>query len=69
VQVDPIKSKLKAPRSQRLKLKYCHLLSSLAFKFILRRYNQAVDDNAALAPYGAEKQKAEVGWCRLTHPR
>jgi len=38
VQVDPIKSKLKAPGIKRLKLKYDELLSNFAFKFNLRRY-------------------------------
>ena len=37
-QVDPIKFKLKAPGTQRLKPKYDKLLSSFAFKFNLRRY-------------------------------
>jgi hypothetical protein len=38
VQVDPIKPKLKAPGTKRLKLEYDELLSSFAFKFNLRRY-------------------------------
>jgi len=37
VQLDPIKPKLKAPETQRLKLKVHELLSSFAFKFNLRR--------------------------------
>jgi hypothetical protein len=40
VQVDPMKPMLKAPESKLLKLKYDKLLSSFAFKFKLRRYNQ-----------------------------
>jgi hypothetical protein len=38
VQVDPIKSTLKAPRSSGLKLEHEKLLSTSAFKFKLRRY-------------------------------
>ena len=38
MQVDPIKPKLKAPGTKRLKLKYDKLLSSSAFKFNLHRY-------------------------------
>jgi len=41
VQVDPPKSTLKAPGTGRLTLKYDKLLSSFAFNFNLRRYNQA----------------------------
>ena len=50
VQVDPIKRTLKAPGTQRLKLKHDEPLSSYAFRFNLRRY----------------KQMNVVGWCRLT---
>ena len=42
MQVDPIKPKLKPPRTKRLKLKYDVLLSNYAFKFHLRRYNQVM---------------------------
>ena len=38
VQVGPIKPTLKAPRTERLKLKYDDPLSKFAFKFNLRRY-------------------------------
>ena len=41
VQVEPMKPVLKAPGTKRLKLKYNKLLSSLAFKFNLRRYSTA----------------------------
>jgi len=41
VQVDPIKSKLKAPRTNLLKLKYDKLLSKFGFSFNLRRYIKA----------------------------
>jgi hypothetical protein len=43
VQVDPIKPKLKAPGTKRLKLTYDQLLSSFAFKFNLRRYNKVFE--------------------------
>jgi hypothetical protein len=39
VQVDPIKPKLKAPGTKRLKLKYDDPLSKFGFKFNLRRYS------------------------------
>ena len=39
VQVDPIKPTLKAPGSERLKLKCDDLLLNFAFKFNLRRYS------------------------------
>ena len=39
VQVEPIKSNMKAPGAQRLKLKYDNPISSFAFNFNLRRYS------------------------------
>jgi hypothetical protein len=49
VQVDPIKPTLKAPGTNRLKLNYDALLSNVAFKFNLRRYNMsAILTNFAL---------------------
>ena len=39
VQVEPMKSMVKAPGTKRLKLKYDKLLSKFAFNFNLRRYN------------------------------
>jgi len=41
VQVDPVKSMLKAPGTKRLKLKYNELLSNIALNFNLRRYTWA----------------------------
>ena len=41
VQIEPMKYKLKAPGTNRLKLKYAVLLSSFALNFNLRRYNKA----------------------------
>ena len=42
MQVDPMKPKLKPPGNKQLKLKCDVPLSNFAFKFNLRRYNQAV---------------------------
>jgi hypothetical protein len=39
VQIKPMKSKLKAPRTKHLQLKYDNLLSNFAFEFNLRRYS------------------------------
>jgi len=47
VQLDPIKPKLKAPGTKRLKLEYDYLLSSFAFKINLRRYTVAAAHVAA----------------------
>ena len=44
MQVDPINPKLKAPRIQRLKLKYDKPVSKFAFNFNLRRYNEEVEE-------------------------
>ena len=41
VQVDPIKPTLKPPETKYLKLTHHELLSAVAFKFNLRRYNEA----------------------------
>jgi hypothetical protein len=41
VQVEPMRSMLKAPDTQRLKLKNDNLLSNFAFEFNLRRYSVA----------------------------
>jgi len=55
VQVDPIKSTLKAPGIQLLKLKCDKPLSNFAFKFNLSRYTTA----------DLPQPHVEVGWCRL----
>jgi hypothetical protein len=60
VQVDPIKAKLKAPGSKRLKLRCAEPVSNFAFKFNLRRYikiSEQKQEPAAAA--------ASVGRCRL----
>jgi hypothetical protein len=43
VQVDPIKTTLKAPGNKLLRLKYDKPLSNFAFKFNLRRYIKDLD--------------------------
>jgi hypothetical protein len=55
VQVDPIKPTLKAPGTTRLKVKYDERLSNFAFKFNLRRYNEAV-----LVPAACPHQAGET---------
>ena len=55
VQVEPMKSMLKAPEAKRLKLKYDKLLSKFAFKFNLRHYATELMDLA----------KDKVRRCRL----
>jgi len=49
VQVDPMKPMLKAPGTKRLKLYYDKPLSSVAFKFNLRRYTEAAASVAMLS--------------------
>jgi len=76
VQVEPIKPTLKAPGSKCLKLPYDELLSSFAFKFDLRRYNEApcpgCEKNmrelycAQAVPACGAFQTHLVGRCRLT---
>jgi len=58
-----MKFKLKAPGTERLKLKYGNLLSRFAFKINLRRYiSEHIDiiRGAVMIAYPM------VGWCRLT---
>ena len=49
MQVDPIKPTLKAPGSKRLKLDYDEPLLNFAFKFNLRRCNEACMANPDIA--------------------
>jgi hypothetical protein len=67
VQADPIKPKLTAPGSERLKLEYDGPLSSFAFKFNLRRYTK-VGDLVAAGQTSLKTAELEhvVGRCRLT---
>jgi len=63
VQVDPIKPKLKAPRTDLLTPKYDKLLSSLPFKFNLRRYIKATHRRAAAR---VKLGLLEAGWSLRT---
>ena len=56
VQVGPMKPKLKAPGTKRLKLEYDGPLSNVAFKFNMRRYTLVRQADGSL----------KVGRCRLT---
>ena len=79
VQVDPIKPTLKAPGSQRLKLKCDTLLSTSAFNFNLRRYSTGEETGEESAEVVSQLHKVlrpfllrrlKVGRCRLQlHPR
>ena len=59
MQVDPVKSTLKAPGTERLKLEYKELLSNFGFNFSLRRYTEGgggavpQDIEGCLTPDGA----------------
>ena len=50
MQVQPIKSQLKAPAPKRLKLEYDEPLSKLAFKSSLRRYIEVPLSMSVLPP-------------------
>jgi hypothetical protein len=68
VQVEPIKPKLKPPGTERLKLNCDVLLSTAAFEFNLRRYNEEVEADfvsGALHPGDVKPALAKVGWCSL----
>jgi len=60
VQVDPIRPKLKAPGTKRLKLKYDKLLSRFAFKFKLRHYTMTMDPTSAKLLQQVEDNKEEL---------
>ena len=49
MQVEPIKSLLKGPGINRLKLKYDEPLSNVGFNFNLRRYNEGFPTVIAVA--------------------
>ena len=51
VQLAPIKPRLKAPGTKRLKLKCDVLLSASAFKFNLRRYNMEESHDITMCAY------------------
>jgi len=64
LQVDPIKPTLKASGTKRLNLTYHKLLSSLAFKFNLRRYTEGFAIQTA--PGKWNENILQVGRCRLS---
>ena len=67
MQVAPIRPTLKAPGTQRFKLKYDQLLSILlefAFKFNLRRYAEAIAQYTE--SINRDPMNAKVGRCNLT---
>ena len=76
VQVEPIKPTLKAPGSERSKLKYDEPLSTLAFNFNMRRYTKELSYAHAVEASALRTQLADlraqltaalmVGRCRLT---
>jgi hypothetical protein len=55
VQVDPIKPKLKAPGTKRLKLNCHELLSTVAFNFNLHRYIMAAEMRITVAPLADQR--------------
>ena len=59
-QVEPMKSKLKAPGTKRLKLKYDNLLSRFAFNFNLRHYTMVDRGDVVTAGPGI--------YCSPRHP-
>ena len=62
VQVNPIKPRLKAPGTKRLKLKHEVLISTVTFNFNLHRY--ALEHSYTEANLSFDNLK--VGRCRLT---
>jgi len=64
-QIHPIKPKLKAPGTERLKLKCDEPPSNLAFKFNLRRFTEALIDAGKIID-SVTSIVDEVGRCRLT---
>ena len=64
MQIDPIKLSVKAPGSERLKLKYEKLVSSCGFKFNLRRYNMGAARGDMMRQLAARVVGEEpgVGW-------
>ena len=63
MQVDPVKPKLKAPGTKRLKPKFDRSLLNFAFKFNLRRYSEVVtkvEPEAAAPPEVPRSRAPEV---------
>ena len=65
VQVEPMKSTLKAPGAQRLKLQYDESLSSFAFKFNLCRYNKAAREMARVRGRGLHLSTFQLNLSRF----
>jgi len=61
MQVDPMKPMLKPPGTKHLKLKCGMLLSTFAFKFNLRRYNEYIGNKSHV-----HMNSTKVGRCKLT---
>jgi hypothetical protein len=66
VQIDPIRTALKAPGSKRLELIYDGPPSNFAFKFNLRRYTKATIELYASIAEELLPTPSKVGRCRLT---
>ena len=70
MQVDPIKPKMKAPGSKRLKLQYDALLSKFGLEFSLRCYSEAavaeLEEERGRSAVVAAVAEDKVGRCRLT---
>ena len=69
VHVDPIKPKLKPPRTERLKLTCDHPLSNLSFNFNLRRYTVWLDGDLhhGTSGRGSHSSTAQLNLCRFCH--
>jgi len=61
VQVDPIKPTLKAPGTERLKLKYEEVLSNVGFKINLRRYSMEPEESADSRNNGDKRKCVPAG--------
>ena len=62
MQFDPIKPTFKAPGTKRLTPKHDEPLSSVAFKFNLRRYTEVAEEEEGPSDDGEDR----VGRCRST---
>jgi hypothetical protein len=67
MQVEP--KQLKAPGTQRLNLKYDKLLSSLAFEFNLRRYNEDATLKPQFESGGGNGEEEEEEWVDVPEMR
>jgi hypothetical protein len=69
VQIDPIKPTLTAPGTKRLKLKHDELFSNFAFKFNLRRHNEATFTADAVGAQIGDVDDDEAGGSLRTSTR